>query len=188
MKTNQAGLDLIKSFEGLKLSPYKDSVGVATIGIGSTYYEDGTHVQMSDSAITEERALQLLANTLAKTFEPGVTSCTSSVSVTDNQFSALVCFAYNVGLGNLKSSTLLKKLLAGDVAGAADQFLVWDKAGGQVLAGLLRRRTAERALFLSGAASAAAPAPSAPSSGSQLPDGPSDQEMSDALDDAAKNS
>lgn len=145
MKTNSAGLALIKQFEGCKLKSYQDIVGIWTIGYGHTG-DDVTPGQKID----QETADSLLAADLSQ-FEDGVSGCltTKQGGVTDNQFSALVCFAYNVGLGNLKSSTLLKKLLVGDTTGAANEFLRWNKAGGKEVAGLTRRRAAERALFMS---------------------------------------
>lgn len=146
MKVSQAALDLIRSFEGLKLSPYLDSVNIPTIGIGTTHYEDGTHVTMKDSSITEDRAYDLLRNHLI-----GVENCLNSavsIDLSQNQFDALACFIYNVGEGAFTSSTMLKKLNANDVEGTSEEFERWDKAGGKVIAGLLRRRQAEKALFL----------------------------------------
>lgn len=140
MKINQAGLDLVKSFEGCRLEAYKDVVGIDTIGYG--HVSADIHPGLT---ITQAQADDLLAKDL-KRFEDGVSAL--CLQVNENQFSALVCLSYNIGLSNLKSSTLLKKLNVGDVSGAADQFLVWDKAGGKPVAGLLRRRQAERALFL----------------------------------------
>lgn len=140
MKINQAGLDLIKSFEGCRLEAYQDIVGIWTIGYG--HVSADVHPGLT---ITQAQADDLLAKDL-KRFEDGVSALCPQVN--ENQFSALVCLSYNIGLSNLKSSTLLKKLNVGDVSGAADQFLVWDKAGGKPVAGLLRRRQAERALFL----------------------------------------
>jgi lysozyme len=135
------GLALIKRFEGLRLTAYYDSVGVLTIGYGST----GTHVS-EGMTISEEEAEALLKKDLDR-FEKGVASLVT-VHLTDNQFAALVAFSFNVGLGNLKSSTLLKKLNAGDYAGASAEFPRWNKAGGVVLLGLTRRRNAEKDLFL----------------------------------------
>jgi lysozyme len=145
-QANLAALNLIKSFEGLRLSPYKDAVGVPTIGIGTIKYPSGKSVSMSDPAITEDEALDYLHNDLksaAQDVERLVT-----VPINDNQFGALCSFVYNLGAGALEHSTLLKLLNSGDVSGAAEQFLRWDHAGGKVLAGLTRRRQAERALFL----------------------------------------
>lgn len=164
-KIGPKGLDLIKSFEGLYLKPYICPAGVPTIGYGSTYYENGKKVSLKDKPITEARANEILAYELA-TFEKYVdTFCQDSI--TQNQFDALVCFAYNVGPNALKSSTLLVKLNKNpNDPTIKDEFLKWCKADGthngkdddndglideagekQTLKGLLRRRTAEAALY-----------------------------------------
>jgi lysozyme len=97
--------------------------------------------------ITEDQANQLLTEELNHFVE--IINQVVQVDLTQNQFDALVSFTYNLGDGNLRKSTLLRKLNAGDYQGAADEFPKWDRAGGQVIAGLLRRRNAERDLFLS---------------------------------------
>ena len=146
-KINNAGIELIKSFEGLFLKPYLDSVGIATVGYGTIQYENGTKVSMNDKPITQERALELLQHEVeekARNVERMV-----KVQLNDNEFAALVSFAYNVGWQALEKSTLLKLLNAGtDRVTVADQLLRWNKAGGKELAGLTRRRQAERSLFL----------------------------------------
>lgn len=142
MKIGAKGVKLIKEFEGLELKAYKDSVGVVTIGYGST----GDHVFMGQT-ITEAQAEALLRKDIAR-FEKGVDDLVK-VPLTQNQFDALVSFSFNLGLGNLKSSTLLRKLNSLDYAGAANEFVRWNKAGGVVMKGLTRRREAEKALFLS---------------------------------------
>lgn len=139
--------DLIKTFEGFKSKPYKCPAGVPTIGYGSTFYEDGTKVKITDAPITEARAMDLLGN-VVNDFSKQVNKLIK-VEVTQHQYDALVDFAYNVGVGNLASSTLLKKLNAKLYAETAEQFLRWNKAGGVVLAGLTKRRNAEKELFLS---------------------------------------
>ena len=141
MKCNQAGLDLIKSFEGCRLEVYADIVGLATVGYGHR-----TSLPVG-STITQDEADDLLTQDIAK-FESGVTESVIG-DISDNQFAALVCFSFNLGLGALKGSTLLVKVNAGDFEGAAQEFLRWDKAGGVVVPGLLRRRQAESGLFLS---------------------------------------
>lgn len=145
MKINDAGLKLLKSFEGCKLSAYPDP-GTGgdpwTIGYGAT----GPDVE-EGILWTQAQADRRLAQDLIK-FESGVSSLLKVV-ITRNEFSALVCFAYNVGLGNLKSSTLLAKINEGSISEAANQFLRWDASGGHHLPGLMRRRQAERTLFLS---------------------------------------
>ncbi|AXE34815.1 lysozyme [Chromobacterium phragmitis] len=140
MHINAAGLNLIKQFEGLRLIAYQDAVGIWTIGYGHT----GPDVAPGKT-ITQLQADQLLQNDLAR-FESGVSNLVK-VPLNANQFSALVSFSYNLGLGNLQNSTLLRLLNQRDYAGAAGQFPRWDKAGGRVLPGLSRRRLAEQALF-----------------------------------------
>ncbi|MFP5338162.1 MAG: lysozyme [Gammaproteobacteria bacterium] len=139
MHTSQKGLDLIKSFEGLRLSAYKCPADVWTIGYGTT-----AGVKPGQT-ITKERAEELLRDDV-KRFEGQVLRLVK-VPLTQGQHDALVSFVYNLGAGNLSNSTLLRLLNAGDYAGAAAQFNRWNKAGGKVLSGLVRRRAAERALF-----------------------------------------
>lgn len=130
------------------LKPYKCSAGVPTIGYGNTFYENGKKVTLKDAAITESRAVELLAWSLSR-FEQYVDSyCRDDIS--QNQFDALVSFCYNVGPANLKSSTLLKKVNKdpNDPTIRAE-FLRWNKAGGRALKGLTRRRTAEADLYFS---------------------------------------
>lgn len=140
-KINAEGLKLIKDFEGLRLEAYLDAVNIPTIGYGHT----GPEVKLGQK-ITEQEAEDLLKKDVER-FEKGVHDAIT-VQVGENQFSAMVCFAYNVGLGNLKQSTLLKCLNKLNYRDAAEEFLRWNKAGGVVLAGLTRRRKAERDLFL----------------------------------------
>jgi lysozyme len=143
MKMSDAGISLLKSFEGCKLKAYRDIVGVLTIGYGST----GPHV-FEGLTITQDEADDLLKRDLVR-FEDGVTSLVK-VPINQFQFDALVSFAYNVGLSALKNSTLLRKLNAGDTNGASVQFLVWNRAGGREVSGLTRRRQAEKELFTRG--------------------------------------
>ncbi|WP_407061344.1 lysozyme [Acinetobacter ursingii] len=145
MKISNNGLDLIKQFEGLKLNAYDDGVGVWTIGTGTTVYPNGVKVKKGDTC-TPEQAKAYFKHDLAK-FEKAVNESVI-VPLSQNQFDALVSLTYNIGSGAFNNSTLLKKLNKGDYQGAADQFLVWNKAGGKVMKGLVRRREAERALFL----------------------------------------
>lgn len=147
MRTSQNGIDLIKSFEGLELIAYPDP-GTGgdpwTIGWGHT----GSEV-VPGLVITLAQAEQILQSDIQR-FEPRLNALLK-VSANQNQWDALMSFIYNLGAGNLASSTLLKLLNAGDFAGAADQFLRWNKAAGNVLPGLTARRAAERALFLEAA-------------------------------------
>jgi GH24 family phage-related lysozyme (muramidase) len=139
-RINARGLQILKSFEGLSLTAYQDSVGVWTIGYGTT---SGVTPGM---VITEAEAEALLRRDLNR-FERAVADLVT-VPLNSDQFSALVSFTYNVGEGALADSTLLSLLNQKDYQGAADQFLRWNVAGAQVLPGLTRRRQAERALFL----------------------------------------
>lgn len=140
MKINDKGLELIKRFEGCRLTAYRCPAGVWTIGYGHT--QD----VKPGMAITKYDAERFLRQDIRR-FEEGVTALVK-VPLTSNQFSALVSFAFNVGVSALKSSTLLKKLNRGDLNGAANEFLRWNKAGGKELEGLTKRREAERNLFL----------------------------------------
>lgn len=142
---SKTGIDLISSFEGIRLNAYDDGVGVWTIGIGTTTYPNGVKVKKGDSC-TLDQAKTYFAHDL-KRFEASVNNLVK-VPLSQNQFDALVSLTYNIGSGNFASSTLLKKLNAKDYQGAADQFPRWNKAKGKVMKGLVRRREAERALFL----------------------------------------
>ena len=142
---NKIGLKLIAKFEGCYLQAYLCPANVWTIGIGTTIYPNGVKVKKGDKC-TLEQAHEYLAHDMIE-FEKTVNDSVK-VPLSQNQFDALVSLAYNIGSGAFKNSTLLKKLNAKDYAGAADQFLVWNKGGGKVLKGLVRRRDAERALFL----------------------------------------
>lgn len=154
MKTSDAGKALIKSFEACSLKPYLCPARIPTIGWGTTRYPDGRMVSMSDPRITQAQADSYFDHDLAA-FERDVMQLVR-VKPTQGQFDALVSFAYNVGpdidadtiAEGLGDSTLLRKFNAGDIKGAADEFLKWDKSKGVVLAGLTRRRKAERAMFL----------------------------------------
>ena len=146
MQTSDKGIALIKQFEGCKLTAYQDSVGVWTIGYGWTKPVDGKPIR-AGMTINQETAERLLKTGLVS-YESDVSRLVK-VGLTQEQFDALVSFTYNLGARSLSTSTLLRKLNAGDYAGAADEFLRWNKAGGKVLNGLTRRREAERALFLS---------------------------------------
>lgn len=148
MKISDAGLDLIKRFEGLRLTAYQDSADVWTIGWGHT---KTAHKGMQ---ITEAQAKQLLREDLAWA-EKAVTDAVT-VPLNQNQFDALVSFTFNVGAGALKKSTLLKLLNNRDYAGAANQLSLWVNAGWKPLAGLKTRRAAEQALFLTAPVAASA--------------------------------
>ena len=146
MKTSQAGIDLIKSFEGFRSAPYRDAVGIPTIGYGMTIYPDGRKVTMADKPITEAEAVAGLRNLLGR-YEQAVERY-AQIKLCQHQFDALTSLAYNIGNEALRTSTLMRHLNQGDLTSAANQMLRWNRAGGRVLAGLTRRRQAERAMFL----------------------------------------
>ena len=139
MKISLEGLSLIKKFEGCKLEAYKCSAGVWTIGYGHT-----TGVKEGD-VCTQEEAEKLLRGDILK-FEQYV-SDNVKVDLDQSQFDALVCWTYNLGVGNLRSSTMLKKLNEGDYKSVPFEMRRWNKAGGKTLDGLIRRRQAESLLF-----------------------------------------
>lgn len=141
---NQAGLDIIKEFEGLRLKAYLCPAGVWTVGYGHTSAA-GAPTVYPETTVTAAEAEAILRADLRR-FEEQVAAMVK-VPVTDNQFSALVSLAFNIGVGALGSSTLMRKLNARDVAGARAEFARWNKAGGKVLRGLTRRRAAEAELF-----------------------------------------
>jgi lysozyme len=150
MAPDKVCFDFIKSREGLKLKAYQDSAGIWTIGYGSIHYEDGKPIKRGDT-ITQERADKLLeAEIILKSIK--VNAAIKSTKLTQNQYNALVSFAYNVGTGALLSSTLLKKVLANrNDPSIKDSFLVWNKAhvDGKLVAvaGLTNRRRAEADLY-----------------------------------------
>jgi lysozyme len=144
MAINKEALELIKSFEGLELIAYYDPVGVLTIGYGHTNMAGPPKI-VPGMRITAQEASNILMNDLKK-YEAAV-SRHVKVPLNQNQYGALVSFTYNLGEGNLSKSTLVKKLNAKDYEGAANEFPKWNKAGGKVLKGLVRRRAAEQALF-----------------------------------------
>jgi lysozyme len=145
-KTGTAGIEMIKFFEGFRSAPYKCPAGIPTIGYGATFYPDGKKVTMSDKSITEQEGTVLLQSMLVS-FEKYVDSyCRDDIN--QNQFDALVSFAYNLGPANLKSSTLLKKVnLNPEDETIHLEFMKWVKAGGKTLKGLVRRREAESQLY-----------------------------------------
>lgn len=140
MKTSQNGIDLIKRFEGFRKRAYICPGGKWTIGYGHT---QGVK---SGDRVSREQAEQMLQDDLTE-FELGVANCVE-VPLNQNQFDALVSFAYNLGVNALKDSTLLKRLNAGYYAIAANQFDRWVYANGEKLPGLVTRREVEKKLFL----------------------------------------
>lgn len=139
---NQAGIDLIKQFEGCQLAVYADVGGLATVGYGHR-----CDLPIGDT-ITQEQADDFLSQDL-QTAADGVERRILPVddSINDNQFASLVAFTFNVGYSNFSGSTLLKDILDGNLSDVPSQFLRWDKVNGQTVAGLLRRRQAESDLW-----------------------------------------
>ncbi len=160
---NQAGLDLIKSFEGIpdgdpatvNIDPYLDPVGIWTIGWGHAISVGGAYLRgkanrdaardLYPDGITLAQAETLLRGDVLDTCRD--VESLVEVPLTDNQFAALVSFTFNLGRGSLARSTLLRKLNEKDYAGAAAEFARWNRAGGKVLDGLVARRAAEAQLF-----------------------------------------
>ena len=161
---NPATVDLVKRFEGIpdgdpttvNIDAYLDPVGIWTIGWGHAISYSGRFLRgeadralkesLFPGGITLSQAESLLVADLIDAGRDVLSAI--GVPLTDNQFGALVSFTFNLGLGNLRVSTLRKKLNLGDYAGAAEEFPRWVKANGQELPGLVKRRAAERLLFL----------------------------------------
>jgi lysozyme len=147
MRITESLIKIVEEEEGWSAVPYLCPAKKWTIGFGSTFWEDGTPVKKDDKPIDKERGRMLVKAHFAREVEPALDSLVK-VSLTQNQYDALADFVYNVGVGNFASSTLLKKLNAKDYAGAANEFPKWNKGGGKVLNGLVRRRKKEQDLFL----------------------------------------
>jgi lysozyme len=145
MKVNAEGYALIKKFEGCRLKAYLCPANVWTIGYGNTFYENGMKVKEGD-VITQQRAEELakfIIDQFAVTIEPFILK-----PLTDNQFSACVSLAYNIGTSGFKRSSVFKKLnINPNDPTIADSFKLWNKGGGKVLAGLVKRREAEIQLY-----------------------------------------
>jgi len=143
MQTSDAGRKMIEGFEGCRLEAYQDIVGVWTIGYGSTGPGIGPGVVW-----TQEQCDQNLSDRLTKEFEPVVSYVSDQTATTQAQFDAMVCLAYNIGAGGFAHSTTAREHSAGNYHAAADAFLMWDRAGGEVCEPLLHRRQAERQVYL----------------------------------------
>lgn len=145
--------ELCKRFEGFRSKPYICPAGYPTQGYGTVYRPDGRKVTMADPPITKEVAEQWLRAELFRTFAPGVIrQCPVlfALAVMEDdwrKFCAIVDFAYNLGVGRLQTSTLRRKISAQDWDAAKEQLMLWTRAGGKVLPGLVRRRQAERDLM-----------------------------------------
>ena len=150
MKVSEAcRKQIIEPSEGLRLRAYRDSVGVWTIGYGHTS-SAGDPVVQPGMVISDVQADQILSRDLAL-FESGLSKLLLGVkNVEQREFDALGSISFNIGLGNLRSSSLLRAYRAGDKMTAARKFMDWNRAGGRVLPGLTTRRAKERAWFLDG--------------------------------------
>ena len=156
MKVSQKCIEQIKKDEGVRSRPYQCPALLWTIGVGHVIDPNHAKVPLADRkqlpipagwdrVLSSEEIDDILRKDLAR-FEAGVARLIK-VELTQGQFDALVSFSFNVGLGNLQNSTLRMKVNRGDFEGAAEQFLVWTKAGGKVLPGLVKRRTHEKEMF-----------------------------------------
>lgn len=144
MDAIQIAAALARRFEGLYLTPYLCPAGVPTIGYGATYYEDGTRVQLTDPAITRERAEALLLWMVRTVYLPSVLKlCPGIAKETPGRIAALIDFTFNLGSPQLKASTLRRKVNAGDWDAVPAELRKWVKGGGRVLRGLVLRREAE---------------------------------------------
>jgi len=139
MTYSKSGLQLTEQFEGCRLTAYQDSVGVWTLGFGHT-----AHVVPGQTCTLEEAEAMLIADTA---WAESIVNHVVTVQLTQGEFDALVDFTFNLGSGNFSHSTLLALVNKNDMTDAANEFQKWDRAGGQVVAGLLRRRMAEQATF-----------------------------------------
>ena len=156
MKVSQKCINQIKQDEGVRNRPYQCPALLWTVGVGHVIDPNHAKVKLADRkqlpipaswdrVLSNDEIDEILRKDLNR-FEKGVLRLIK-VPLTQGQFDALVSFSFNVGLGNLQNSTLRMKLNRGDYEGAAEQFLVWTKAGGKVLKGLVIRRTHEKEMF-----------------------------------------
>lgn len=148
MKTNRAGIDLIKRWEGCRLTAYPDPATKGepyTIGYGHTSLAGPPKVERG-MKITQVQANEILVADLVK-FEAAVSKALTR-NPNENQFSAMVSLCFNIGPGNFGKSSVVRRFNAGDAAGAANAFRLWNKAAGKVMKGLVSRRESERELFL----------------------------------------
>lgn len=150
MKASQKGIDFIKSYEKCSLTPYICPAGKATIGWGNTFYEDGTKVRMSDINISQSRADRLFYAIRTK-FETEVNKILTNKGLSQHQYDAILSFAYNCGVPNLRGSTLLKKVnLDENDLTIPNEFKKWVNSGSKPLNGLIDRREKEAQIYSKG--------------------------------------
>lgn len=140
-------IDMIRAFEGFEAKPYLCPAGKATIGYGSTWRLDGSPVELTDPPMSEAQAVSLLEREVYGTALPGVLRLCPLTISQPGVLNALVDFTFNLGVGQLQTSTLRRKVNAQDWQGAREQLARWVRGGGRVLPGLVRRRAAEAALL-----------------------------------------
>lgn len=147
MSAIKTARELCLVFEGMYLRPYLCPAKVPTIGVGSTFYENGRRVTLADPPITRERAMELLDHELSRCLPRVQALCPGLADWGDKAEGAVLDFAFNCGTGALQNSTLRRRINADDVAGAKAELMKWTRGGGRVLPGLVRRRAAEVALL-----------------------------------------
>jgi lysozyme len=167
VKISQAGIDLMHRFEGCRNRPYLCPAHIWTVGYGEVLYQEQIRLPVvrtegyngmirkemplkpEDNRVWSKEEINQLFDRSIERFERGVLRLVPGVVGRQGAFDALVSFAFNAGLGNLQRSTIRMKANRGDWEGAAEAFMAWTKGGGKVLPGLVKRRVAERELFLS---------------------------------------
>lgn len=142
----QIAAALCRRFEGLYLAPYLCPAGVPTIGYGSTRYLDGTPVRLTDPAITRELAEQMLVQAVQRTYLPAVLRLCPGID-SPSRLAAIIDWVYNLGAGNLRASTLRRRINAGRWDDVPAELRKWNRGGGRVLRGLVLRREAEAGLI-----------------------------------------
>lgn len=141
--------EICREFEGLRLSPYLCPAGIPTIGYGSTFYENGSRVTLQDARIDPLRAETLLDMELRQHVAPAVARLCPGLLSDEKKFNAVCDFTYNLGAGRLQTSTLRRRINAGDWESVQSELMRWVRGGGKILPGLLKRRQVEAQLFLS---------------------------------------
>jgi lysozyme len=149
MKISDRCLEMLKHHEGVRVKPYQDAIGLWTVGVGHLIGDGKTLPDAWNKTFTMEEVNEILRKDIAR-FEVGVERL-CPVGLTQSRFDALVSISFNFGLGTLQRSSIRAKHNREDFEGAADAFLLYNKAGGKELKGLTRRRNDERAVYLSGA-------------------------------------
>lgn len=139
---------MIARFEGFRAEAYQDVVGVWTVGFGETWL--GARAVREGDVLNRAEAADRLRERLDRNFAPAVVAACGTTALNQAQFDACCSLAYNIGTAGFAGSTVARKIRAGDLAGAADAFLMWNKAKGRVLPVLVTRRSAERKIFLQG--------------------------------------